>query len=105
MEDIERDLVNRQVDEATIKRQQELITRLLEAKMPNASEGKGRAHLQNRRRRPQSNPSGSDRIPQAEDERIDCYAQSLLNYFPITATASTIISILWTWIMRALNPI
>ena len=31
MEDIERDLVNRQVDEATIKRQQELITRLLEA--------------------------------------------------------------------------
>ena len=31
MEDIERDLVNRQVDEATLKRQQELITRLLEA--------------------------------------------------------------------------
>ena len=31
MEDIERDLVNRQVDEATLQRQQELITRLLEA--------------------------------------------------------------------------
>ena len=31
MEEIERDLVNRQVDEATLKRQQELITRLLEA--------------------------------------------------------------------------
>ena len=31
MEDIERDLVNRQVDEATLRRQQELITRLLEA--------------------------------------------------------------------------
>ena len=31
MEDIERDLVNKQVDEATLQRQQELITRLLEA--------------------------------------------------------------------------
>ena len=31
MEEIERDLVNRQVDEATLKRQQDLITRLLEA--------------------------------------------------------------------------
>ena len=31
MEELERDLVNRQVDEATLKRQQDLITRLLEA--------------------------------------------------------------------------
>ena len=31
MEEIERDLVNKQVDEATLKRQQDLITRLLEA--------------------------------------------------------------------------
>merc|ERR1711965_659351 len=31
MEELERDLVNRQVDEATLKRQQDLITRLFEA--------------------------------------------------------------------------
>ena len=31
MEELERDLVNKQVDEATLKRQQDLITRLLEA--------------------------------------------------------------------------
>lgn len=31
MEELERDLVNKQIDEATLKRQQDLITRLLEA--------------------------------------------------------------------------
>ena len=31
MEELERDLVNRQIDQATLQRQQDLITRLLEA--------------------------------------------------------------------------
>ena len=97
MEEIERDLVNKDVTLVTLERQQELMVRLLEAEkaeMTRGEDDKRKSTTGNQNLA--TTPAPLLEYLDQKRVKLNGYEQFHLNCRSITGTESTIISIIWT---------